>query len=129
MILPSSRWNQSGDEIAVGETLHQCRGAKTVRSVVREVGLASGVQTWDGRHEFVVDPEAAHGVVRGRVDAHRGVVRVFTSDPLVHIEQVSVTLRDGVFAESTNRFAEVEIYTVLLGPHALSGVDCTLRGS
>ena len=57
----------------------------------------------------VVDPEAAHRVVHGGVDAHRHLVGVLVGDLLVHLEQVAVLLRDGVLAEALDRVAEVEV--------------------
>ena len=75
-------------EVAVGEALHQRRGAEAVGAVVAEVGLTGAVQTGDGGHQLVVDPQATHRVVAGRVDAHRHFVRVLAGDALVHLEQV-----------------------------------------
>ncbi len=63
-------------EVAVGQALHQRRGAEPVRAVVGEVGLAGDEQAGDRRLQVVVDPQAAHDVVHGGVDPHRHLVRV-----------------------------------------------------
>ena len=58
-------------EVAVGQALHQRAGAEPVGAVVGEVGLADHEQAGDRGLQVVVDPQAAHRVVDGRVDAHR----------------------------------------------------------
>ena len=84
------------DEVAVGQALHQRRGAEAVGAVVGEVGLAGHEQSGDRRLQVVVDPQAAHDVVHGRVDPHRHRVRVLAGDPGVHVEEVAVLVGDGV---------------------------------
>lgn len=61
------------DEVAVGQTLHQCGRTEAVRAVVGEVRLAGHVEARDGRLQVVVDPEATHRVVHG------GKIRIGTS--------------------------------------------------
>ncbi len=61
------------------------------------------------RHQVVIHPQAAHGVVDGRVDAHRHLVRVLAGDALVHLEQVSVALLDDMLAEPLDGVAEIEV--------------------
>ena len=98
-------------EVAVGQTLHQRRGAEAVGAVVGEVGLTGDEQAGDRRHQVVVDPDAAHDVVHGGVDAHRHLVGVLTRDPLVHVEEVVVLLLDAVAAETLDGGGEVEVDT------------------
>ena len=116
-------------EVAVGQALHQRRGAEAVGAVVGEVGLAGAVQAGDRGHQLVVDPQPAHRVVAGRVDAHRRLVRVLVGDALVHLEQVAVALLDDVLAETVDRLGEVEVHAVLQRADAAPGVDCTLGGA
>ena len=97
------------DEVAVGQALHQRAGAEAVGAVVGEVGLAEHEQAGDGAHQVVVDPEAAHGVVDGRVDAHRDLVGVLVGDALVHVEEVAVALADRRLAEAADGVGEVEV--------------------
>ena len=66
--------------------------------MVGEIRLTDCEQAGDGRHQVVIDPKAAHGVVSRGIDPHRDVVRVLSGDPLIHVEQVSVTLADSLFA-------------------------------
>jgi hypothetical protein len=115
------------DEVAVREPLHERRGAETVRAVVGEVRLADREEARDGRLQLVVDPQAAHRVVRRRVDAHRDVVGVLPGDALVHVEQVPVLLRDDVAAEPADRLGEVEVDAVLHRTDAVARVDPLLR--
>ena len=102
-------------EISVGQTLHQCRSAQTVGSVVGEVGLADAEQTLDRCHEFVVHPDTTHGVVDSGEDHHRVLVRVLIHDFLVHLEEVAVFLSHHVLAQTLDSFGEVE-------EHSQSGV-------
>ena len=69
-------------EVAVGQALHERRGAEPVGAVVGEVRLAGHEQAGDRGLQVVVDPEPAHRVVDGRVDPHRRLVRVLAGDPL-----------------------------------------------
>ena len=82
------------DEVAVGQPLHQRARAEPVGAVIGEVRLAEHVQAGHVAHQVVVDPEPAHRVVDGGVDAHRDLVGVLVGDLLVHVEQVAVLLLD-----------------------------------
>ena len=116
------------DEVAVGQALHQRAGAEPVGAVVGEVGLADHEQARDGAHQVVVHPEPAHGVVDGRIDPHRHLVRVLVGDPLVHLEEVAVPLPDGVLAEPGDGVGEVEIDAAAAGAHAAAVVADLLGG-
>ncbi len=96
-------------EVAVGQALHQRRGAQAVGAVVGEVGLADREQARDGGLQVVVDPQAAHGVVDRRVDAHGDPVGVLAGDPLVHLEEVAVPLGHRRPAQARDRVGEVEV--------------------
>ena len=114
-------------EVAVGEALHERAGAEAVGAVVGEVRLAQHVEARDVAHQVVVDPQAAHRVVDGRIDAHGHDVRVLARDALVHLEQVAVALLDDVAAEPADRVREVEVHAVLQRADAPAGVDLALR--
>ncbi len=77
--------------------------------MVGEVRLADREQPRDRGLELVVDPEAAHRIVRGGVDHHRRLPGRVARDPLVHLEQVPVAIRDHVGAAVRDRVAEVEV--------------------
>ena len=79
-------------EVAVGEALHEGRGAEAVRAVVGEVGFAADEEAGHVGLQVVVHPEAAHRVVHRGEDAHRLAIRVLAGDVLVHVEQVPVAL-------------------------------------
>ncbi len=88
------------DEVAVGEPLHQRAGAEAVGAVVGEVGFAEDEQAGDGALQVVIDPEAAHGVVDGGIDAHGNLVGVLVGDALVHVKEIAVALADGLLAQA-----------------------------
>ena len=48
-------------------------------------------------------------VMRRRIDAHRHLVGVFVGDLLVHLEQIAVTLADGVLAQALDGIGKVQI--------------------
>src|SRR5690606_25609636 len=77
----------------------------------------------DVGHQVVVDPQAAHRVVGGGVDAHRHFVGVLVGDPLVHLEQVPVAVGDDVGPHPLDRGAEVEVDAVVEGADPLAGLD------
>src|SRR5665213_4357265 len=60
------------------------------------------------------------------VDAHRHLVRVFSSDAVVHLEEVSVALFDHVGTDAARRFGEVEARAVLQRAYTATGVDLVL---
>ena len=98
-----------GDEVPVGQALHQGGGPEAVGPVVGEVAFTRGKEPGNGRHQVVVDPEPAHGVVRCRIDLHRLLVGADTHDVLVHVEEVAVALLDDVPAEAVDGIGEVEV--------------------
>ena len=105
-------------EVTVGEALHKSGCAEAVCTVVGEVGLTENEATRNRGHQIVVNPEAAHGVVDGREDAHRDLVRVFVGDFLVHLEQVTILGRNTCNAHALDSVGEVEINGLLGGTHA-----------
>ena len=106
------------DEVAVGQPLHQGAGPQAVGPLVGEVGLAGDEESRDGGHQVVIDPEAAHRVVHGRVDSHRNLVGILAGDPLVDLEEVAILLPDLLQPEPLDGVAEVEIDAVSARPHA-----------
>ena len=130
--LPEQRREVVGDrggehEVAVGQALHERAGPESVGAVVGEVRLTEHVQPGDVAHQVVVDPEPAHRVVDGGIDAHRLAERVLVGDALVHLEEVAVALLDDVVTEAGDGVAEVEVHAVLPRTDAPPRVDLTLR--
>ncbi len=66
---------------------------------------------------MVIDPESAHRVVRGRVDAHRHVIGVLARDALVDLEEVAVLVPDVVQPQPPDGVGEVEVDAAPAGPH------------
>ena len=99
---------RGNDEVTVGESLHESGGSKAVGSVIREVGFAQNMESREVGHEIVVDPKPAHGVVDGRVNFHRNLVGIVPGNLLVHLEEVSVSGANGVFAIPLDGICEVE---------------------
>ena len=85
-------------EVSVGETLHQSGSAEAVGAVVGEVTFADSEEAGDGCLEFVVNPDAAHGVVRSGENHHGSFVGVVVRNHLVHVEEVAVAVAYHVFA-------------------------------
>src|SRR5574344_129240 len=108
------------DEVTVGEALHQRGCAEAVSAVVGEVRFAEDEAARDGAHQVVIDPEAAHGVMDSRVDAHRDLVRIFIRDLLVHLEEVAVLGAHAGDAEAPDGVSEVEVNgTAAMDAHSL----------
>src|SRR5262245_732468 len=68
------------------------------------------MQTGDGAHQVVVDPETAHRVVNRRIDPHRDLVRILVRDLLIHLEEVSVLLLDHGHADTLDGVFELQIH-------------------
>ena len=116
------------DEVAVGQALHQGAGPQAVGAVVGEVGLPQDEQAGDGAHQVVIHPQPAHGVVRGRVDHHRRLIRVFGHDLFIHLEEVAVPGRDLRLAQALDGVGEIEIDRPSGGADALAVVAHALGG-
>ena len=95
----------------------------------REVGLAQYEQAGDVAHQVVIDPQAAHGVVGRRIDAHRHLVGVLVGDLLVHLEQVAVTLADGVLAQALDGSGKVQVHAAPARADAAAVVALFLGGA
>ena len=78
--------------------------------MVGEVGFACAEQTLDSGHQLIVNPDAAHGVVDGRIDHHWGLVRVVVGDLLIHLEEVAVLVGYHILAEALDGVGEVKEY-------------------
>ena len=97
--------------------------------MVREVALADGEETLDGGHEFIVYPDAAHGVVYGREDLHGSLVGAFVGDFLVHVEEVAVACLNLLASEVLDGLAEVEEYGKSSVVHAVALVAALFGGT
>ena len=92
-------------EVAVRQALHEGAGAQSVGAVVGEVGLAEHVQAGDGAHQVVVHPQAAHRVVRRRIDPHGGRVGSSAVISSIHVEEVAVAVAHHVPAQALDGIA------------------------
>ena len=106
-------------EVTISKTLHQSRSTKTVSTMVREVTLTNSKQTWNGCHQLIVNPDTTHCVVDSREDHHWIVVLhavnlicqltwVDVCNLLIHIEEVTITLKDSINTEAVDRLREVQ---------------------
>jgi len=77
--------------------------------VIGEVGFPEDEETGEIGHEVIIDPETAHRVVDGGVDAHGLLVGIFGGDLFVDFEEIAVALADGGFAEALDGIGEIEI--------------------
>ena len=137
-------------EITVGQTLHQGRSAQAVGAVVGEVALADRIAAFYRGHQFVVHPDTAHRIVHGRIDHHRGHIRIIVGDHLVHLEKVSVfffhhfpskvvyLLLRRVFdallvrfdsSIAVNSVFEVQIHSLACSVHTVTGVAALFGGT
>ena len=83
--------------------------------MIGEVSLTDGVETRNGGLEVIVNPDTAHSIVDGRIDHHRLLPRRRSGDLFVHLEEVSVTLRNLLMSKTFDSLREVE-------EHGLSGL-------
>src|SRR3974390_1070603 len=125
-VIPYRVWN---DEVAIGKALHQGAGAQAIGTVIGEVGFPENEQAGNGRHQVVVDPKAAHGVVGGGIDAHGDFVRVFACYALVHFQEVAVAFGDFGSAKALDAVGEIEIDTEAAGTNAATFVTFALGGA
>ena len=106
------------NEVAVGEPLHQRAGAEAVGAVIGKIRFAGNEQPGNRGHQLVVNPQAAHGVVRRGVNAHRNLVGVFPGNLLVHVEEVAVFFAHHRFAHAANGVGEIQIDALSAGTDA-----------
>ena len=99
------------NEIAIGQTLHQRAGTQTVRTMVGEVSLTNHKQALDRTHQVVVDPQTAHGVVRGWENPHGNLVGILVGNALIHVEQIAVLGSHRITSHPRRRVAEIQVDT------------------
>src|SRR5699024_10717948 len=96
---------------------------QAVCAVVGPRCLTSCEQAFNRRHFVEVSPQATHGEVAGRRNTHWGLVRGLTNGFLVHLNEVGVTLTDGVLAQTLNSIAQVQVNRVIQRTYTVAGVD------
>ena len=89
--------------------MHQRAGAESIGAVVGKVGFAEHEQPGQSAHQVVIHPGAAHGVMHGRINAHRDLVRILAGDLFVHIEEVAVALADDLFAQAPDGVRKIQV--------------------
>jgi hypothetical protein len=77
--------------------------------MVGEVGLADDMEAGDRAHQVVVHPEPAHRVVHRGIDPHGNLVRILVGNPVIHLEEIAVTIADGPLPQPPDRIGKVEI--------------------
>ena len=101
--------------------MHQCRSTEAVCTMVGEVTFTDSEQTLDSGLQFVVYPDTTHCIVDSRINHHRVIIfhttdffsqfaRINVSDFFVHIEEVTITLKNNVDTQTVDSFREVEEY-------------------
>ena len=89
--------------------------------MVGEVTFTDSEQTLDSGLQFVVYPDTTHCIVDSRINHHRVIIfhttdffsqfaRINVSDFFVHIEEVTITLKNNVDTQTVDSFGEVEEY-------------------
>ena len=96
--------------------------------MVREVAFADCEETLDRGLKFVVNPDAAHGIVACREDHHRSMVGIIIRDHLIHVEEVAVTVADYIFTETVDCIFEIEVDSVAC-TDAIAGVAALFGGA
>ena len=97
--------------------------------MVAEIGLAGGEKAGNGSLQFIVDPQAAHGVVHGGIDHHGILIGIHIDNLLVHLEEVAVFLLHDVASETFDGIGEVEVDGQARGAYAVAGVAALLGGT
>ena len=97
--------------------------------MVGEVAFADGIQSRDSGHQVVIHPQTSHGVVDCRINHHRVVVRIYGSNLLVHLEQVTIAFLNGVASQLLDCIFEIEEYRFAGVVHAEAGVASLFGGT
>ena len=116
-------------EVTVCQTLHQCRCTQAVCTVVREVSFTDSEETLDRSHQFVVYPNTTHCIVDSREDHHRSLIWIFVCNFFVHVEQVTVTSTNYVFAQAVDSVLEVQEYSETCIVHTVTSVATFLSST
>ena len=110
------------DEITIGQSLHECAGAEPVRAVIGEIRFPDHIEAGKIAHQIVIDPQTAHRIMDGGINAHRHFICVLARDFLVNLEQVTVALADRLLAKPLNCVRQIEINAASAGPNTASFV-------
>ena len=109
--------------------MHQCRCTQAVCTVVREVSFTDSEETLDRSHQFVVNPNTTHCIVDSREDHHRSLIWIFVCNFFVHVEQVTVTSTNYVFAQAVDSVLEVQEYSQTCIVHTVTSVATFLSST
>jgi GNAT superfamily N-acetyltransferase len=97
--------------------------------VVREVRFDAHEQSGYGGHQVIVNPQSAHRVVGSEIDPHWHRVSIFSSNPLIDVEQVAVLLTNCFEPEPVNGIRKIQIDTLPVRPYAATFITRFLRVS
>src|SRR5699024_1502118 len=115
-------------EPAINRCRQQGVSTQAVSTVVGPRCLTCCEQTVNGSHLIEVGPQTTHREVASRCNTHWGFVCRLTNCFLIHLNEVGVTLTDGVFTQTLDGVAEVKVNRVLQWTNAVAGIDL-LRNS
>ena len=107
-----------GDEVAIGQTLHQGTGSEPIGAVLREIGLPEHKQSRNRAHQVVIHPQAPHRVVRRGIDAQGRGDRIFAGDARIHLQQVAVAALDRLPTVAADRLRQIQVHPAAARPHA-----------
>ena len=97
--------------------------------MIGKVRFSNHMQTRNIAHQVIVHPQSAHGVMHRGINPHRRFVGVLSSDVLVDVEEISVTLANCVFAQTRYGIGKIKINTAATGADTTTFVAHFLGGA
>ena len=108
---------------AINGSRKQGVSTQAVRTVVGPGALTGGKEAVDGGHLIEIGPQATHGEVASRSDAHRSLVGGLANGLFVHLDEVGVALADLVLTQALDGVAEVQVHRVVQRANAQASVN------
>jgi large subunit ribosomal protein L31 len=91
-------------------TGHKSTGTQSISPMVGKIGLTAGVESRNGGHQVVINPQASHCIMNSRIYPHWSGVGIFAGNLFVHIEQIAVTGLNLILTKSIDGIRKIKIY-------------------
>src|SRR5574344_711919 len=89
-------------KIAISKSLHKCRSSQPISTMIADISFANSIQSRYSSLQIIINPQSTHSIVNSRVNHHRFLIRINSSNLFIHLEKVTVTSSYHILSKSLN---------------------------
>src|SRR5258708_1203249 len=78
--------------------------------MIAEIGFTQNEKARNIAHELIIDPQAAHGVMDRRVNAHRRFIGIFPRDLFIHLKEVAIAAFNSLKTKALDGVGKIQIH-------------------